>query len=325
MTCTHKHTFSRNCVTALLGVTLALTPALAFARPAENATQAGTNTVQVDNATTEDGAATLLGLSDAERAELKSLNDKLEHFWAISESVTLEDELTDQEWERMSELEDKAWRAEVTAALPADEAAELEALWSRLDALKEDEDLTEREWDRLWELEEKATGPDGAQDSETLSNEEYVKSRKGLTDTERAELKALKDKSDAYWKAWDAFYEREGLSDAEWDRMNDLEQKSRLAKLQTYLSADEFAEFKALYDKFDQEMDLTDAEWDRYCKLEDKATLAEMEARLSTEDFAEYKGLHDKFDREGELTDAEWNRYSELESKGEDALEGRYF
>lgn len=334
---TFKHTFSKNCVTALLGATLALTPALAFARPSEMATQADTNIAQVQEGDTttattnaEDGAAALLGLSDAERAELKGLQDKLENYWALSDTVVLEGELTDQEWERMSELEGKAWRAKVTEALPTDEASELEALWAKLDALKEDEDLTEREWDRLWELEEKATGSDEACggawcDCEATSSDEYVKSLKGLTDAERRELKALKDKSDAYWKAWDSFYEAEGLSDAEWDRMNELEQKSRLAKLQTYLSKDEFAEFKGLYDKLDQELELSDAEWDRYVELEDKATLAEMEGCLDAGDFAEYKGLHDKLDREDDLTDAEWDRYCELESKGEDAQGGRYF
>jgi hypothetical protein len=229
----------------------------------------------------------------------------------------------------MSELEGKASRAEIIAALASDEAAEIETLWKKLDALREDEDLTEREWDRLWELEDKGTGTDGECgvwcDTETTSSEEYVRSLKGLSDAERDELKALKDKSDAYWKAWDTFYESEGLSDTEWDRMNELEQKSRLAKLQTYLSKDEFAEFKGLYDKLDQELELSDAEWDRYVELEDKATLAEMEVCLDAGDFAEYKGLHDKLDREDDLTDAEWDRYCELESKGEDAQGGRYF
>lgn len=149
-----------------------------------------------------------------------------------------------------------------------------------------------------------------------VEGSEATATTSGLTDAERAELKALRDKSDAYWQAWDRLYETEGLTDAEWDRMNELEQKARLAKLETYLSGDEFAEFKRLYDKLDEELSLTDAEWDRFCALEDKARLAELEAYLTPEEFAELEGLYEKLDQEGELSDAEWERRNELEAKG---------
>ena len=99
------------------------------------------------------------------------------------------------------------------------------------------------------------------------SNEEYVAGLMGLDDAERAELVALYDK-------WDALPEDGDLSDAEWDRVWELEDKAYYAELGQWLTADEVSELKALYDKYyalPEGGDLSDAEWERIYELEDKA------------------------------------------------------
>jgi Spy/CpxP family protein refolding chaperone len=317
-----RNSFSRVRITALLGITLAFSPALAIAAPVEDTAKADALTaIKIEvTGNADDFVGLPFDLTEDERAELKELMDKLDRFWNTWEASDWEGSITDEDWERMSELENKAWRAETKAALSANEAAEIDALWNKLDALRDGEDLTENEWSRLSELEDKAAGGEDVElgvEEDTLPNEEYVKALKGLTDAERAELKALKDKSDAYQVAWDRYYETEGLTDAEWDRMNKLEEKARLAEMANYLPKDEFFELTNLYDRLDRELELTDAEWDRMAEIEEKARLAEMEQRLSKAEYAELIGLHEKLDREGELTDAEWDRYFELEDKGD--------
>ena len=107
--------------------------------------------------------------------------------------------------------------------------------------------------------EDENTDDAGCMDCEIMSNQEYVDSLVGLTDAERQELVALYDKIDALG-------EDEDLSDAEWDRMSELQNKSWYAEIEQAindnksLSDDERA---AYMDRIDQLKEL-DAYFEEY-------------------------------------------------------------
>jgi len=110
-----------------------------------------------DTTTNADYVATLTGLTDAERTELASYLDRQDAYWQVFETSY---GLGDAEWDRIAELEEKAYRAEAAKNLNADEYAELKVLWARLEVSDGEGDLTDAEWDRLWELESKGYGWD---------------------------------------------------------------------------------------------------------------------------------------------------------------------
>jgi len=177
------------------------------------------------------------------------------------------------------------------------------------------------------------------------SNEDYVADLKGLTDDERAELKQLLDKQDAFWEAVDP---NNGLTDDEAARMEELYEISWKAELSQKLTEDELKEFNALHEKLkstQEDADLTDDEWRRMRELEDKAygakdgkpgddACAKGSEDQSSADFVatlpglsdaektELAGLIDKQDAywvvleaEHGLTDTEQDRLEELEDK----------
>ena len=71
----------------------------------------------------------------------------------------------------------------------------------------------------------------GTDDFEGTSNEEYVEGLVGLTDAEKQELLALYDK-------WDALAADEDLSDADYNRLCELEDKAYYAEIEASIDAD---------------------------------------------------------------------------------------
>lgn len=285
------HAFGKTAVSTLITAVLALSPTVAFAVASDAATANATAQEQApdddyegcEEMSNEEYVNSLAGLTDAERTELLELYNKWDALW---ESDDEDADLTEAEYARMFELQDKAYFAEAEKNLTADELAEFKSLWERIGIETEDLFGTD-DWNRLVELENKAFGYaddygldlgwDDWGDSDWedlsdggLSNEEYVATLKGLTDEERTELVALYDKLDALWESDD---ENADLTEAEWQRLNDLEDKAIMAELEGNLSADEMAELKGLWNKLEtmgEDTELTDAEWDRMLELETK-------------------------------------------------------
>lgn len=357
MTTYASSVFGKNAVIALVSATLAFTPAFALATDPGEANSPATDTslVAEDSGTYVDA---LTGLTDAERAELKSLYDKLDSLWQSQQAL----DLTEEEWDRITELEDKAYYASIAAYLTQDEIAELRDLEGRayafeegtsltdaerarldqlqdkvylgqaaadldanelaeLEALMTKEELTDEEWNRMLALEGKVLGY-GTQHTE-MSNADYVASLAGLTDAERTELCALYDKLDAYWAAADKC----DLTAEEWERVAELEDKDYYAGIAAYLTQDELAELKGLWEAFDAiglGDDLTDEQWNRIQELQDKIYFGQVAEKLDANELAEFKVLWDKVsatDQDEPLTDQEWERFLELEAKAEGAQE----
>ena len=275
---TFKQSFSKNCVIALISTTLAFTPALAIAATAEGTAADAIQTEQVETTdwTNDDYVSSLKGLTNEERTQLKALYDKMDAHWAAVDAQTKHLEPTEEEYDRMAELEDKAWRAGILSVLTEAERTELKALWDKLDALKDDETLTDAECDRIYELENKYYDSDDefvSRWDEEQTNEEYVKSLKGLTNAERTELVGLLNKSDAYWDAWEKLGGDGALTEADWDLMEKIENKAFFAEMAERLTDEELKELKGLYEKFEalaEGQDLTEAEWNRMSELQDK-------------------------------------------------------
>lgn len=157
----------------LLGGALFGVPAVALATSATADTPAieADQDVQADDYACEDvdgmcgtcwetpDASQLSGLSDAERSELQQLYDRMY-------DCTSDEELTDEEYDRVFELEEKAHLALMKEKLSADEYAEFERLYNKNAALQakivelyEKEGLTDEEAERMWTLEDQVYGP----------------------------------------------------------------------------------------------------------------------------------------------------------------------
>ena len=162
--------FGRKVAIVLVTATMGAAPAMAFATNAMPGNQAGEDQEKVEQVTTEehldeceggaycmsneDYVKSLLGLSDEERAELVALYDKC--------STLGEDEdLSDEEWDRMYELDQKAHMAQLKQTLTPEEYAEYEQLYQKDEAVRQkveeiyrNEGLTDQEYERMFELED---------------------------------------------------------------------------------------------------------------------------------------------------------------------------
>ena len=133
----------------------------------------------------------LEGLSDAEKQELIALYDKLDAAWesalenvdgeeADGDSIdwdSYENALSDDEHNRMAELENKAYVATLVGLSDA-EKQELLSLYNKESQLSDsDEGLTDEEYDRICTLEDKAY---------YAELEQLVKEDTTLTDAERS-------------------------------------------------------------------------------------------------------------------------------------------
>ena len=208
------------------------------------------------------------------------------------------------------------------------ERIELAALLEKQDAywngMDENAGLTDSEVTRYNELIERA---------------DRCKLAQNLTADELSELDALNAK-------FEALKENEDLSEAEWERMFELENKGYgmvedsegvYEDLQPQTNAEyaaglcgltdaERAELVAILDKqdaywavYDAMAGLSDAEWGRIFELELKSSRAGIARNLTEAEYAEVKALWDKLDglkEDEELTDAEWDRLIALEGKG---------
>ena len=96
-------------------------------------------------------------------------------------------------------------------------------------------------------------------DYENMSNQEYVDTLVGLSDSEKQELVALYDK-------YDALAENEDLSDAEWTRMCELEDKAWYTETEQWINSDESltSEQRATYLQQLNQMKELDSWFDAY-------------------------------------------------------------
>ena len=125
---------------------------------------------------------------------------------------------------------------------------------------------------------------------EYMSNEEYVASLVGLTDAERQELLALYDK-------WDALADDEDLTDAEWNRMFDLEDKAWYAEMEDQIRSDTTLsdDQRAAYMQQLKEMKELDAYFNAYFS---DPTYLEMLDKYDaiSESLGDYMGWNDCYD-----------------------------